>query len=126
MTEINSSTGFVVGAIVIGFGFVIDVELNGVEGTIVELLGDYESEHKATGEMYTEETFVVQWQHQSGDECDPVGRCHLKLKKPPSVEGEEIIMGLFKVRGTKYSFEHYEQIKTEMLEDTVKELVEAE
>lgn len=108
-----SNEQFVVGSLVVGQGFVFDLEYNDRLGEITEVLGEMEVRNRSNNDS-TEITqcFMVKWQQQ--EEPDLIRKANLKPVKPDADEGEQSIMNLFKVLPSRYNFDHHKEIREEM------------
>lgn len=109
-----SNGQWVVGAVVIGQGFVVDTDYNDLLGEIIEVLGEMAVKGRLSGDEHTETTscYMVKWVGQ--DEPDLIRKANLKLVGPDADEGEQSILELFKVLPSRYNFDHHKQIREEM------------
>jgi hypothetical protein len=115
-----SNSQFVVGAVVIGQHFVVDVAYNDLQGEIIEVLGEMQVKGKSEDSpTETTECYMIRW--VGIEEPDLIRKSNLKLV-PPADSGEKSILQMFKVQPNKYNLEHYEDLKDEMARERVEEL----
>jgi hypothetical protein len=115
------SEQLVVGSLVIGVGFVLDVEYNDRLGEVVEVLGEMQVKNKIDDRnSETTSCYMVKWVEQ--DEPDLIRHANLRLVKPDNDKGEQSILNLFKVLPSRYNFDHHKQIREEMEAERTQEL----